>query len=57
VENLDLRACIIPFLIFVRSRPGYRYELDERFAGLEIELRALAEKAGSFDAKPREPAS
>jgi hypothetical protein len=56
-ENLDLRACIIPFLIFVRSRPGYRYKLDERFAGLEIELRALAEKAGSFDAKPREPAS
>jgi hypothetical protein len=54
-ENLDFRACIIPFLIFVRSRPGYRYELEERFASLEIELRALAEKAGSSGANPREP--
>jgi len=56
-DNLDYRACIIPFLIFVRSRAGYRHELDERFASLEIELRALAEKAGSSGAKTREPAS
>jgi hypothetical protein len=56
-ENLDFRAGIIPFLIFVRSRPSYRYELDKRFASLEIELRALAEKAGSSGAKPRESAS
>jgi hypothetical protein len=39
-DNLDFCACLIPFLMFVRSRPGYRYELDERFASLEIELRA-----------------
>ena len=56
-ENLDFRGCLIPFLMFVRSRPGYRYELDERFASLEIELRALAAKAGSFGPKTREPAS
>jgi len=43
-KNLDFRACLIPFLVFVRSRPGYRYELDERFASLEIELQALAAK-------------
>lgn len=46
-ENLDFRACLIPFLIFVRSQPGYRYELDERFASLEIELQALSQRAGS----------
>jgi len=50
--NLDFRACLIPFLMFVRSRPGYRYELDERFASLEIELQALSERVAS-----REPAS
>ena len=49
--NLDFRACLIPFLMVVRSRPGYRYELDERFASLEIELRAVAAKAGSSGAK------
>jgi len=46
-KNLDFRACLIAFLLFVRSRPGYRYELDERFASLEIELQALSERAGS----------
>ena len=50
--NLDFRACLIPFLMFVRSRPGYRYELDERFASLEVELQALSERVAS-----REPAS
>lgn len=54
-ENLDSRACIVPFLIFVRSRPGYRYELDERFASLEIELQALAEKIGSPGAPQHAP--
>ena len=43
-DNLDFRACLIPFLMFVRGQPGYRYELDERFASLEIELQALAER-------------
>jgi len=51
-DNLDFRACLIPFLIFVRSRPGYRYELDERFASLEIELRALSEKVASAEPSP-----
>ncbi len=46
-DNLDFRACLIPFLMFVRGRLGYRYELDERFASLEIELRALSEKVAS----------
>ena len=46
-DNLDFRACLIPLLVFVRSRPGYGYELDERFASMEIELRALAEKVAS----------
>lgn len=54
-ENLDFRACLIPFLIFVRSQPGYRYALDERFASLEIELRALSERVGSSGATPRAP--
>ena len=49
-DNLDFRACLIPFLMFVRSRPGYRYELDERFASLEIELQALSEKVASREA-------
>jgi hypothetical protein len=43
--NLNSRALLIPFLIFVRTRPSYRYELDERFASLEIELWALSERA------------
>jgi hypothetical protein len=51
-DNLDFRACLIPFLMFVRSRPSYRYELDERFASLEIELQALSERVAS-----RKPAS
>jgi hypothetical protein len=51
-DNLDFRACLIPFLMFVRSRSGYRYELEERFASLEIELRTLSEKVAS-----REPSS
>jgi hypothetical protein len=51
-DNLDFRACLIPFLIFVRSRPDYRFELDERFASLEIELQMLSERTTS-----REPAS
>ncbi|MFZ0601853.1 MAG: hypothetical protein WAN05_10930 [Roseiarcus sp.] len=46
-DNLDFRACLIPFLMFVRSRPGYRYELDERFACLEIELQTLSERVAS----------
>ena len=48
-DNLDFRACLIPFLMFVRGRPGYRYELDERFASLEIELQALSEKVASSE--------
>ena len=56
-ENLDFRACLIPFLIFVRSRPGYRYELDERFASLEIELQVLADRAGNSAATPEQPAA
>ena len=48
-DNLDFRACLIPFLMFVRSRPGYRYELDERFASLEIELQALSERVASSE--------
>jgi hypothetical protein len=48
-DNLDFRACLIPFLMFVRSRPGYGYELDERFASMEIELRALAERVASSE--------
>jgi hypothetical protein len=51
-DNLDFRACLIPFLMFVRSRPSYRYELDERFASLEIEFQALSERVA-----PREPSS
>ena len=48
-DNLDFRACLIPFLMFVRGQPGYHYELDERFASLEIELQALAEKVASWE--------
>ena len=48
-DNLDFRACLIPFLMFVRSLPGYRYELDERFASLEIELQALSERVASSE--------
>lgn len=44
-DNLDFRVCLLPFLIFVRRQPGYRYELDERFASMEIELHALSDKA------------
>jgi hypothetical protein len=51
-DHLDFRACLIPFLMFVRSQPGYRHELDERFASLEIELQALSERVTS-----RKPAS
>jgi hypothetical protein len=51
-DNLDFRACLIPFLMFVRSRPGYGYELDERFASLEIELQALSQRVA-----PSEPSS
>jgi hypothetical protein len=46
-DNLDFRACLIPFLMSVRSRPGYGRELDERFASMEIELQALSEKVAS----------
>jgi hypothetical protein len=56
-ENLDFRACLLPFLMFVRTRPGYRFELDERFASLEIELRALSEYVGSSVTTPQQPAS
>ena len=55
-DNLDFRAYLIPFLMFVRSRPGYGYELDERFASLEIELQALSERVANSEAQ-REPAS
>jgi hypothetical protein len=51
-ENLNSRACVIPFLIFVRTRPGYRFELDERFASLEVELWALYERATNPTAAP-----
>jgi hypothetical protein len=46
-DNLNFRACLVPFLIFMRRQPGYRYELDERFASMEIELHALADKAAA----------
>jgi hypothetical protein len=52
-DNLEFRTFLIPFLMFVRSRPGYRYELDERFASLEIELQALSERMGSSALAPR----
>jgi hypothetical protein len=39
------RAVAIPYLIFVRRLPGYRYELDETFASKAVELRALADIA------------
>jgi hypothetical protein len=52
-DNLTCRACLIPFLMFVRSRPGYRYEVDERFASLESELQALSERVGSSAVTPR----
>ena len=44
-RSFDTRAFVIPYLIFVRSLPGYRYELDETFASKAIELRALADAA------------
>jgi hypothetical protein len=45
--NLNFRVGLVPFLIFVRRQPGYRYELDERFTSMEIELHALADKAAA----------
>jgi hypothetical protein len=42
-RSFDTRAFLIPYLIFVRSLPGYRYELDETLASKAIELRALAD--------------
>ena len=44
-EAFDARAMVIPYLIFVRGLPGYRYELDETFASKAVELRALADIA------------
>jgi hypothetical protein len=44
-RSFDTRAFLVPYLIFVRSLPGYRYELDETFASKAIELRALADVA------------
>lgn len=46
-RSFDARAVVIPYLIFVRGLPGYRYELDETFASKAVELRALAEIAGT----------
>jgi hypothetical protein len=56
-HNLDFRAALIPFLIFLRSRPGYRYELDERLASLEVELQALSQRVSGAEMDPREPTS
>ena len=56
-DDLDFRAILVPFLVFVRSRTGYRYELDERFASLEVELQALSERTSDAEMAPREPAS
>lgn len=42
-RSFDTRAFLIPYLIFVRRLPGYRYELDETLASKAIELRALAD--------------
>jgi hypothetical protein len=42
-RSFDTRAFLIPYLVFVRSLPGYRYELDETLASKAIELRALAD--------------
>jgi hypothetical protein len=44
-RSYDARAMAIPYLIFVRGLPGYRYSLDETFASKAVELRALAEMA------------
>jgi hypothetical protein len=54
-DDLDCRAVLVPFLMFVRSRPGYRYELDERLASLEVELQALSERVSDAEMAPREP--
>jgi hypothetical protein len=55
-QSFDARAMVIPYLIFVRSLPGYRYELDETFASKAVELRALADlaakAAGDANAPP-----
>jgi hypothetical protein len=42
-RSYNVRAVVIPYLIFVRSLPGYRYALDETFASQAVELRALAD--------------
>ena len=44
-RSYDNRAVVIPYLIFVRGLPGYRYSLDETFASKAVELRALADMA------------
>jgi hypothetical protein len=56
-HNLDFRAVVVPFLMFVRSRPEYRQELDERFASLEVELKALSEGVSDAETAPREHTS
>jgi hypothetical protein len=44
-RSYDARAMVIPYLIFARGLPGYRYSIDEAFASKAVELRALAEMA------------
>jgi hypothetical protein len=45
-RNFDVRAFVLPYLIFVRRAPGYRHELDERLASYAVELQCHAEAAG-----------
>jgi hypothetical protein len=44
-RSFSVRAMAIPYLIFVRGLPGYRYTLDDTFASKEVELRVLADIA------------
>ncbi len=49
-RSLDTRASVIPYLIFVRSLPGYRYELDETLASKAVELlcaRPMPRRSGA----------
>jgi hypothetical protein len=46
-RSYDARAMAIPYLIFVRGLPGYRYSLDETFASKAVELRVLADMAAN----------
>lgn len=53
-RSFDARAAVIPYLIFVRGVPGYRFELDETFASKAVELRALADMGRNDRPMPSE---